>query len=231
MQRRQKRLVERGGAAQIVEIDQHDVETPVVAGQETLRRFDHDRLAQIEPALGDRHHGLIGVDEGWRAFRDIGAHEAPHRGAADPEQQRRNGPLAEREGERHQSLVMEHQMRRVEQVHAGLLGQLRLIRVGGAERGAERSEGAVVALLRDRNRRRKPRRRMPGPGAGCAAAIQRRNIRRSVGAARRRRASSASGGDTLGEDWRRQAPPSRRQISAALRARPPTDRKRRVSPG
>ena len=83
-------FVERRRAARIVKIDQDDVEPRRVAGQETLRRVDDDRLAQIEPAAGDRRDALVGFDQGRRAFRQIGAHEAPHRGAADPEQQRRD---------------------------------------------------------------------------------------------------------------------------------------------
>src|SRR5690349_18030977 len=39
---------------------------------------------------------------------------------------------------------MKNEMRRVKQVHAGLLGDLRRVRIGHAEGGAERAERAVM---------------------------------------------------------------------------------------
>ena len=143
-----------------------------------------------------------------------------------PEQQRRDRPLAHREGQRHQPLVVKHQMRRVEQVHARLLGDLRRVGVGGAERRAERSEGAVMPRRRGRNRRRTPRRQRPRPAAAPAAASRRRNNRRSAGAAARRRAVagirrlSRSGEGAAGEQGERIGETAERRLPAL-----PTDRR------
>src|SRR6185437_7804954 len=103
-----------------------------------------DRLAQIEPAPRDRDDGLVVVDKDRRAFRQIGAQKAPHRGAADAEEESADRLLAQREGQRHQPLVVKDELRRVEQIHARLLGDLRLAGGGAAEIRPERSQGAVM---------------------------------------------------------------------------------------
>jgi propanol-preferring alcohol dehydrogenase len=129
-------LVEIGRAGGVVEIDEDRVELRRGAGEIALGGVDNDVLAQIEPAARDRGHGLVGLDQGRRAVRQIGAQEAPHRRPADAQQQR-GAPLpGERKRQRHQPLVVEDEARRIEEIHARLLGHL------GA--GAERAERAVV---------------------------------------------------------------------------------------
>ena len=134
---RPKCLVALGGPPGTVQIDEDHVIAGARPGEKSLRRFEHDRLLQVEPPAGSRDDGLVGVDEGRRAIRQIGAHEAPHRRAPDPEQQRIDRSRAHREGERHQPLVMKDEAGGIEQIHARLLGDLRP--------GAERAQGAEIA--------------------------------------------------------------------------------------
>ena len=126
-------LVALGGA---VEVDEDRVELRCRPGEKPLRGIVHDGLVQVEPAAGERDDCLVGVDQGRRAVGQVGTHKAPHRRPADAEQQCRNRPVNYREGQRHQSFIVEYQARRVEQIHARLLGHLRP--------GAERSEGAEM---------------------------------------------------------------------------------------
>ena len=131
-----ERVAAFGRAAGIVEIDQDHVEAGIGLGEKALRRIEHHGLLQVKPAARDRDDGLVGIDEGRRAIRQIGADEPPHRRAAHAEQQRIDRLPAHRQRQRHQPLVMEHQARRIEQIHARLLGHLRAC--------AERAQGAEM---------------------------------------------------------------------------------------
>src|SRR5271166_3892682 len=124
-------------AGRTVEVDEDRIEFRRGPGEKPLSGIVHDGLVQVEPAAGERDDRLVRVDQGRRAVGQVGADEAPHRSTADTKQQCGNRPFDHGEGERHQPLIVEYQARRVEQVHARLLGHLRP--------GAERAQGPEMA--------------------------------------------------------------------------------------
>src|SRR5215472_10128832 len=76
-----------------VEVDEDHVESRRRSGKKSLRGVVHYRLVQVEPAAGERDDRLVRIYQSRRAFRQVGAHKAPHRSTTDAEQQCGDRPL------------------------------------------------------------------------------------------------------------------------------------------